>query len=249
MTIQQAIFYGFSAWVGRVDDETRCGFWSMHPAEVLFDPILLIPVDLSRTPSAVFKGKIDPDEVQVDDFKDGPKGGATTIGPSFPDGKTTGVVYLAKAYYDRLRQEIRPVLKPSFCPNRPTSVVYGKDPKDPRAGARYHSYHAKIAGPGQNKSTLVTVHQNGASGATIQHAFDLASAECDRHLDDGGMTEIATGKKDEGLLFIEIALARKIGLEPLKNPLSCGLDYLSRPRHLPRGGPVDGVVRARELRL
>ena len=63
MTIEKAIFYGFGAWVGRIDGETRCGFWTRHPAEVNFDPILLIPVDLSKTPSAAQKGKIDWDEI------------------------------------------------------------------------------------------------------------------------------------------------------------------------------------------
>ncbi len=99
MTIERVVFFGFSAWVGRIDSETRCGFWTSHPAEVNFDPVLLVPVDLSKTPSAARKGRIDWDEIQVDDFKDDShESGETTIGPWFPDGETTGLIFLEKAY-------------------------------------------------------------------------------------------------------------------------------------------------------
>jgi len=177
MTIEKAIFYGFGAWVGRIDGETRCGFWPKHPAEVNFDPILLIPVDLSKTPTAAKKGKIDWDEIQVDDFKDGtPSGGVTTIGPMFPDGATTGVVYLEKSYYERLRPEIRPPIKPQASPqdncgnNRLTAVVYGEAAGNPRAGLRYHAFLARIVS--ERKTSALVAARNHvdrpATGAQLR---------------------------------------------------------------------------------
>jgi hypothetical protein len=236
MTIDKAIFYGFSAWVGRIDGETRCGFWPVHPVTINFDPILLIPVDLSRTPSAALKGKIDWDEIQVDDFKDGtPKAGATTIGPLFPGGKTSGIVYLAKQYYDRLRADLRPPIKPQECINRVSTVVYGSDPKDPRAGSRYHSYQATIVA-NQEPNVLVSISPSGAGDVpAIQGLFNLSSAaEVDYHVDQGGLTEIAVGKQQTGLLYIEISYARSLALEPQKNPLSCGVITQARRRPAPR---------------
>ena len=262
MTIEKAIFYGFGAWVGRIDGETRCGFWPKHPAEVNFDPILLIPVDLSKTPTAAKKGKIDWDEIQVDDFKDGtPSGGVTTIGPMFPDGATTGVVYLEKSYYERLRPEIRPPIKPQASPqdncgnNRLTAVVYGEAAGNPRAGLRYHAFLARIVSE-RKTSALVAVRNLLPATSTdppLEHSFDLASAECDAHLSSGGLTEIGIGpgKPKNGLLFVELGRARALGIEPLKAPIQCGMSFPPRPSRPRRTGFADPrtIVGPREFHL
>ena len=78
----KSIFCACSAWVGRIDSETRCRCWSTHPAEINFDPALLTPVDLSRTPQCAREGRIDWDEIQVDDLGEkNDENGVTTIGP------------------------------------------------------------------------------------------------------------------------------------------------------------------------
>jgi hypothetical protein len=48
----RTVLVGTPAFVGRIDGETRCAFWSEEPVDHGFDPQLLIAVDLARTPSA-----------------------------------------------------------------------------------------------------------------------------------------------------------------------------------------------------
>jgi hypothetical protein len=225
MTIVKSVFYRCSAWVGRIDGETRCAFWSRHPAEVNYDPLLLIPIDLSRTPAAARKGKIDWDEVQLDDFRDDlDDDGMSTVGPWFPDGKTTGVIYLEKSYIERLREEIRPAFPPPGTPARDyelMSVVYRDGTGNARAGLRYQGFHARIDSRDGSK---ILVHHGGRSLAKdppVECALDLGSLDCDAHEDDGGMTRIGhgKGKQREGALFIKVAVATGLNIRGGKEPL------------------------------
>lgn len=224
MNMVKSVFYGFGAFVGRIEGETRCAFWSKNPVDVNFDPVLLVPVDLSRTPSAARERKIEWDEIQVDDHREDCDDGVTTIGPWFPDGKTTGGIYLAKSYWQKLRPEIRPEFPPDGDSRAYEfmTVVYRDGTAHQRAGIRYHGYHAKIVTERGN-SALVAVHHAGCSQSgdpPIECSFDLLSPDCDAHVQDGGMTEIglAPGKKKEGALFIRLGRAREIGIREVKRP-------------------------------
>jgi hypothetical protein len=46
------VFVGTPAFLGRIDGETQCAFWSEEPVDHDFDPELLIEIDLKLTPSA-----------------------------------------------------------------------------------------------------------------------------------------------------------------------------------------------------
>jgi hypothetical protein len=225
MTSARSLFYASPAWVGRIEGRTRCGFWPRHPDEVNYDPVLLVPLDLARTPAAAREGRIEWDEIQVDDLQDAlDDGGVTSIGPRFPDGRTTGVAYLAKAYRDRLRSRIRPPFPPAGFSARARdyefmTVVYHDGTDDTRAGQRYHGFHARILKE-RGSSAFVAVHHAGRSGGgdpPLERTLDLASLECDAHSTAGGLTEIALGKRKqkEGALFIQLPRAVELGIAHL----------------------------------
>jgi len=233
MTTVKSIFYACSAWVGRIDSETRCRFWSTHPAEINFDPVLQVPIDLARSPSSAREGRIEWDEIQLDDLRDANvDSGVTTVGPWFPDGKTSGAVYLAKPYWERLRSDIRPAFPPPGYPARDyefMTVVYRHASGNARAGRRYHGYHAKILQEGPGTNAFVSIYQPGrskASDAPLDRTLDLASLDVDAHVDDSGLTEIAIGKgkRKEGALYIHLPRARTIGLFDAKFPSGTGIN-------------------------
>lgn len=259
----KSVFYACSAWVGRIDGETRCGFWAKNPIEINFDPVLLVPVDLSKTPAMARKGKIEWDEIQVDDGPDGNGGGGlTSIGPWFPDGKTTGVIYLEKQYWGRLRSDIRPPFPPPGFSAKEyefMTVVY-KD--GARAGKRYVGLQAKIleeSGTTARVGILLTcppprTNQNPPPKNPSEHKFDLSSLDFDAHVSQGGLTEIGTGagKPKQGALFMEVSRAMKLGIIALKMPPACGVSLpASRaPTHrrargaVGKGEPQNGLRRS-----
>jgi hypothetical protein len=126
--------------------------------------------------------------------------------------------------------------------------VYGNDAGNERAGNRYHGFHAKIVverGP----SALVAVHHAGCSTSgdpPVEHTFVLDSAECDAHVDDGGLTEIGLGpdRKKEGALFIRLSRSRSVGLMEIKKPPGhlSGFTFPSSSGILPRRALVDDRV-------
>ena len=59
----RCVFVGCPAFLGRVDGETRCAFWTQEPVDHGFDPGRLIDVDLALTPSAAAAGEIGWDQV------------------------------------------------------------------------------------------------------------------------------------------------------------------------------------------
>jgi len=252
MTIAKSVFYLSAAWVGRIDGETRCSFWPTNPLENHFDPALLVPVDLSKTPSVALKGQISWDQVQVDDFADHHGGGLTLIGPLFPDGRMVGGVYLERKYWSRLRKEIRPAFPPPGfeMPEKYQymAVVYQDGS---RAGRRYMGLHAKIIRE-EGSTAVITIlnecdpefAETSSPTSGLELKCDLSSLDCDAHVDAGGMTEIATGKgkRKEGALFLDAKYAKRIGLPvPVKCPPSKGivvptLSSRGRPRSKARAG-------------
>ena len=70
----RSVFVGTPAFLGRIDGETQCAFWSEEPVDHDFDPELLIEIDLKLTPSAAAAKEISWEQVQVDDCFTGPNG-------------------------------------------------------------------------------------------------------------------------------------------------------------------------------
>src|SRR5262245_12468299 len=135
----RSVFVCTSAFLGRIDSETRCGFWADEPVDHAFDPARLITADLARTPSAALAGRVPWDAVEVDDCFPGPNGvvHGTTLGPRWPEIQLMGLVYLEESFWKRLPEAIRPPCPPSGMPGRAyefTTVVYWTNADDPRAG-------------------------------------------------------------------------------------------------------------------
>jgi hypothetical protein len=260
MTMVKSVFYACSAWVGRIDGETRCGFWAKNPIEINFDPVLLVPIDLSKTPAMARKGKIEWDEIQVDDGPDGNGGGGlTSIGPWFPDGKTTGVVYLEKQYWGRLRGDIRPPFPPPGFSAKDYEFMTEVYKDGARANRRYIGLHAKIleeSGTTAKIGILLTCPPpNQQSKSPSEHKFDLSSLDFDVHVSQGGLTEIGVGpgKPKEGALFMDVGRAMKLGIIALKMPPACGVTIpaSSRPvahRRARVPGPKNEPTRKNGLR-
>lgn len=204
------IFLGTGGFMGRIEGETRISFWPEEPSDHGFDPSRLIAVDLARTPSAAALGKIEFDDVEVDDCFSGPNGDVqgTTLGPRWPEIQLTGAVYLEQRFRDRLPAGVRPPLPPKFLGCRPYELMtslYWPGTGDPRAGRRYAGHHAQLL---EERGTLarVAVFPQGSSdrpGAEATHMWiDLSSAD---QTDAGpdSLTEIGLGRGlDEGALFL-----------------------------------------------
>src|SRR5262245_30702724 len=58
MHLMRTTFIGMGAYVGAIEGECRCSFWSQEPTDHDFDRSRLISVDLSRTPSRAAAGEI-----------------------------------------------------------------------------------------------------------------------------------------------------------------------------------------------
>ena len=208
--MQRCVFHAMAGFIGRIDSETRCGFWAEEPTDHAFDPGRLITVDLARTPAAAAAKQIGWEEVQVDDCFTGPNGvvSGTTLGPRWPELRLAGVVYLEHGFMTSLPAALRPACPPPGASGEAceyTTVVYWPGTGDPRAGNRYAGHYTRIL---EERGTLarVAVHPPGRSqqpeAAPVTMWVDLASPE---HCDAGtaSLTTIGTGDgPKQGALFL-----------------------------------------------
>ena len=206
----RSVFVGTGAFLGRIDGETRCAFWTEEPVDHDFDPARLIHVDLARTPSAAASKQIGWDEVQVDDCYSGPDGtvAGTTLGPRWPELRIGGAVYLEQSFAQALPVALRPPCPPAGMAAHAyecMTAVYWPHADDPRAGNRYAGHHAEIL---QEQGTLahVAVYPPGRSQAPdvrpVMMWIDLASCDqCDSG--PGSLNVIGTGDGPKhGALFL-----------------------------------------------
>lgn len=204
------MFIGVAAFLGRIDSETRCAFWTDEPPDHGFDPARLISIDLARTPSAAAAGEIAWSEIECDDCFAGATGNlaGTTLGPRWPEMQIAGLVWLEQQLARRLPEHLRPACPPEGAQGRGyefQTTVYWTGTADPRAGTRYQGHHAKIV---EERGTLarVAVYPPGSSlRETAQPTLmwlDLSSSEqCDAG--PRSLTEIGTGdRRKEGALFL-----------------------------------------------
>jgi hypothetical protein len=206
----RSVFAGTPAYLGRIDSETRCAFWPHDPSEHDFDPAGLIEVDLAFTPEAAVAKEIDWGEVQVDDCYAGPNGvvHGTTLGPSWPEFRLSGVVYLEQGYVRSLPERLRPP-----CPPRGMagyayecmSTAYWPDTDDPRAGRRYAGHHAEITDERGGVARLAVYPPGRSKQPGVQPMtmwLDLSSPEqCDAG--PRSLTTIGTGDAPKrGAVFL-----------------------------------------------
>lgn len=210
MAVMRSVFFGTPAFLGRIDSETQCGFWSEEPMDHGFDPQRLISVDLARTPSAAAAKQIGWNDVQVDDCFSGPNGvvSGSTLGPRWPELRLTGAVYLESGFVASLPATLRPACPPVGADGQLyeyTTAVYWPGETDPRAGKSYAGHYAEIL---QEQGTLarVAVYPPGMSRQLdvrpVTTWIDLAAPEqCDAG--PASLTTVGTGEGSKcGALFL-----------------------------------------------
>lgn len=210
----RTVFVGFCAYVGRIVNRTMCEVWTADPAERDFATEQLLAVDLNKNPSAAMKGAIDWADVEVDDHIT--TGGLTGIGPLWPEGASTGLVYLADRFLERLPVRPEP-LEFDGEPYEQELVIYHPGAEDPRAGRRYRGFHAVVV---ERRGTSALVEVYPAMGSKSSPPFearwlDLQSvAVCDAGV--GSMTAI--DRAGQGALFLESKLISEWGRRPPDDP-------------------------------
>jgi hypothetical protein len=206
----RCVFLGCPAFLGRIDGETRCAFWTEEPVDHGFDPRRLIDIDLALTPSAAAAGQIGWHQVQVDDCLTGPGGvvSGSTLGPRWPELRLAGAVYLERGFTESLSQALRPRCPPAGAGGQPYeyfTAVYWPHAQDPRGGRRYSGHHAQILAE-QGSLARVAVHPPGRSQRSEVRPttmwIDLACAEqCDAGPES--LTTIGVGDAPKrGALFL-----------------------------------------------
>jgi hypothetical protein len=217
-TPTRSIFYGFGAWVGRLDDRTTCSWWAADPNDIKFDPTKLIKVDLAKNPAAYLRGAITIDQIEVDDTP--MDGGLTKIGPTWPTGSWVNSIWLESTIYDSLPD------KPEF-PQRfmdceayaLTTLLYWSKKAAPR---RFWGLYAQIQAE-QGSLALCTVWTPGTSARQPPSGswwIDLAT-QADPI--SNGFTVIGTGSNPkQGALFLDATAFRGFRLMGPKLPPSEG---------------------------
>ncbi len=211
VTVMRSLFITTSAFIGRIDGDTRCSFWAEEPTEHGFDAARLVSIDLALTPSAAARGEISWDAVQVDDSVMGLNGAlsGTTVGPRWPEMHLSGVVLLEATIWRRLASAAHLSCPPAGASGHDyeyQTVVYWPHRSDPRSGRRYAGYHAEIL---ETRGDLarVAIYASGGAGRGAKPAvawIDLASPdECDAGPDS--LTQIGVDGPKKGALFLATA--------------------------------------------
>jgi len=224
----RVVFQGVGAFVGRIDSEYRCAFWIDHPVHHNFDPVLLVPIDLWRTPARAAAGAIDWDEVVVDDHRSANAGGLTQIGPlwpGWPGPQTVGAVYLAETFVRRMRASIQPGDLPPGFENeaRPYEFQTAVYANSGRATRRYYGFHGEIQRENGNNAQVAVWHAGksriSAPAGTITIAFGQLD-QVDAHATQGGLTEIGVGAghAKAGAIFLSEQQSKVITLDYPKVP-------------------------------
>ena len=195
------VFHAFSAYVGSITGPTSCGFWTDDPASggIAWSSGRLLPVDLSKTPSAARARQIAWTDVQVDDFT--MNGGLTTIGPRFPGGQVIGAVWLAEDYMKKLGLDESH--KPGHAHGHELRcVVYDSDPT--YKNRRFQGFHAKVVGPpasaGGQSVTRVQIWNAGAGrggGHSGHWWLDLDD------ISDTSESQVGSKGATEGSLYLD----------------------------------------------
>ena len=169
--IVRDLYIGTGAFLGRVDGESRCGFWPTDPLGLgtQFDPGQLVTVDLSLTAEAAAAGSIKWDDVQTES-------GKLTFGPTWPPGKNVGRIYVRE---DHAKSIPNPPLGSSGENYEFMLIIYRTGTGDPREGLRYQGVKAQIGTATRGSQTEVVIYGPGQSKNQQRKRIwiDLASIE------------------------------------------------------------------------
>jgi hypothetical protein len=212
----RSVFYGFGAWVGKLESSTAASWWPDDPNNIGFDQNQLIKVDLAKNPAAYIAGKITFDEIEVDDAP--AQGGLTKLGPTFPTGSVINGVWLESQFYANLKN--KPAFPPQFmrCNGYELTTIVYWGVTAPGIARRYWGFHAEITAE-QGSLAMCTIWTPGTS-ATQRPAgtwwVDLAQ---DADPIANGFTTIGVGKAPkQGALFLDAITSRGLGLAGPKVP-------------------------------
>ena len=224
----RSIFYGFGAWVGRLDGRTACAWWADDPSNLGFDHGQLIKTDLAKNPAAYLAGSISIDQLEVDDAP--ADGGLTKLGPTWPTGSTINSVWLESNFYDHLPR--RPAFPQPFmnCRGYELTTILEWAPDGKSVHRRFWGFHCEITAE-QGPLALCTVWTPGTSQTqkpTGSWWIDLAA-----HADPiaNGFTTAGTGAAPkQGAVFLDAFGTRGLALAAPKVPPYQGGQLLPLPK-------------------
>jgi hypothetical protein len=211
------VFYGFPAWVGTITSATECRWWASEPGQVDWNPLAMIPTNLSRTPEAALAGKIKSSEVEVDDHTS--HGGRTTIGPLWPSTSVIGACFVRDTVWQALDPTHRPTFPPPSASGHDyeyTMVQYLDGELDNR---RFYGFHARAVST-KDHLTLVELWNPGTGVANPTPAqslwLDLAAVT------DPNGPRVDPVKQPQGPIFLEHKQVQSIAFIEPKYPIAVG---------------------------
>lgn len=216
----RTIFHLFGAYVGQLTGVTRVGWWAEDPASLGFPLSRLMPIDLSKTPSAARLGTIPPHDILCDDYRT--EGGLNGIGPRFPGGQMIGPMWATEAY-----------LASAGSPSPATANVYDYELMmtmywQGELGDRtFNGFHARIVAPPQGPLVLVEIWHGGTAQTAAPAGrwwLDLAQVS------DPTYTTISPTGPQDGALFLERKTTEQLGLRATKKPAGFGHDSFATDR-------------------
>jgi hypothetical protein len=214
----RTIFHLYGAYVGQLVGISKVGWWAEDPVATGFPQSRLIPLDLSKTPSAARQGAIPIGDIQCDDYRS--EGGLNGIGPRFPGGQMIGSMWLADTY-------AATVGSPAFA----TADVYDYELMmtmywQGELGDRtFNGFHAQIVGQPQGTLSLVEIWNGGTAqtGAPPAGAWWLDL----KAVSDPNYTTIAPGGPQVGALFLDRKTSSSLQLMSIKRPIGFGREALT----------------------
>lgn len=209
----RTVFHLFGAYVGQLTGVTRVGWWSEDPVASGFPISRLMPIDLSKTPSAARQGTISFTDVQVDDYRT--EGGLNGIGPRFPGGQMIGSMWVAEQFLATIGSPSSAT--PGAYPYELMMTMYWGGELGDRT---FNGFHARIVAPPQGPLTLVEIWNGGTAQSGAAPAgrwwLDLAAVS------DPNYTTISPTGPQDGALFLDRQTTQQLPLFYIKKPPGFG---------------------------
>jgi hypothetical protein len=212
----RSVFYGFGAWVGRLDARTACAWWADDPNNLGFDHGQLIEVDLARNPAAYLSGAISLADIQVDDA---PRdGGLTKLGPTWPTGSTINGIWIEATFYQGLKNP-PPFPQPFMnCEGYELTTVLEWAPHGKGIQRRFWGAHCEIMQE-QGSLALCKVWMPGTSRSQKPGGVWWVDLAAQADPASNGFTTVGTGAAPkQGALFLDSTAMRSIALAGPKLP-------------------------------
>ncbi|MDX2092544.1 MAG: hypothetical protein SFX73_32065 [Kofleriaceae bacterium] len=211
----RTVFYGFGSFVGTIAGQTMCSWWPDDPVALNWASNLLIPIDLSKNPTAARSGTIPITDIVVDD--DVTAGGLTEVGPRFPLGRSVGACWVTDVFWNALGPNKPPRQYGNrFYDYELTSVQYWNGELGDR---RFFGVHAKIMNK-QGALSRVKIWQPGFAKPPGAQVANVAWLDFSQVADPNFTTIQNDG--DEGALFIDRDTATALAVRRPKVPQYLG---------------------------